>query len=72
MKVTIFSTCVVDLLFPNVGQAMVEVLERLGCETSLPTKFVVVSLHTTAVTTKRVKKFFTMKLIHYCRPMLII
>ncbi|MFT8949595.1 MAG: (Fe-S)-binding protein [Liquorilactobacillus hordei] len=37
MKVTIFSTCVVDLLFPNVGQAMVEVLERLGCETSLPT-----------------------------------
>lgn len=37
MKVAIFSTCVVDLLFPNVGQAMVEVLERLGCETALPT-----------------------------------
>ena len=37
MKVSIFSTCVVDLLFPNVGQAMVEVLERYGCETVLPT-----------------------------------
>ena len=37
-RVCIFSTCLVDLLFPNVGQAMVEVLERLGCETFLPTK----------------------------------
>lgn len=37
MKVSIFSTCVVDLLFPNVGQAMVEVLERYGCEMVLPT-----------------------------------
>lgn len=36
MKVSIFSTCVVDLMFPNVGIAMVEVLERLGCETELP------------------------------------
>lgn len=36
MKVSIFTTCVVDLLFPNVGQSMVEVLERLGCETTLP------------------------------------
>lgn len=35
-RVCIFSTCMVDLLFPNVGQAMVEVLERLGCETVLP------------------------------------
>lgn len=38
LNVSIFSTCVVDLLFPNVGQAMVEVLERFGCETSLPDK----------------------------------
>lgn len=37
-RVCIFSTCLVDLLFPNVGRAMVEVLERLGCETFLPTK----------------------------------
>ena len=36
MKVCIFSTCIVDLLFPNVGQAMVEVLERFGCETVFP------------------------------------
>ena len=32
MKVVIFSTCIVDLFFPNVGAAMVEVLERFGCE----------------------------------------
>ena len=38
MKVAIFSTCVVDLMFPNVGKAMVEVLERFGCETCLPTQ----------------------------------
>ncbi|WP_035446369.1 (Fe-S)-binding protein [Atopobacter phocae] len=38
MKVTIFSTCLIDLMFPNVGQAMVEVLERLGVETELPEK----------------------------------
>ncbi|AUJ31176.1 MAG: (Fe-S)-binding protein [Liquorilactobacillus nagelii] len=38
MKVAIFSTCIVDLMFPNVGQAMVEVLERFGCETSFPNK----------------------------------
>lgn len=38
MKVSIFTTCVVDLMFPNVGQAMVEVLERFGCETTLPDK----------------------------------
>ncbi|RBP99747.1 (Fe-S)-binding protein [Bifidobacterium xylocopae] len=36
MKVVIFSTCVVDLMFPNVGKAMVEVLERFGCETFMP------------------------------------
>ncbi|QDH22524.1 (Fe-S)-binding protein [Saccharibacillus brassicae] len=36
MKVSIFSTCVVDLMYPGVGKAMVEVLERLGCETDFP------------------------------------
>ncbi|WP_150275116.1 (Fe-S)-binding protein [Paenibacillus tepidiphilus] len=36
MKVSIFSTCLVDLMFPNVGKAMVEVLERLGCEIDFP------------------------------------
>lgn len=36
MKVSIFSTCVMDLMFPQVGIAMVEVLERLGIETDLP------------------------------------
>ncbi len=35
-RVCIFSSCLVDLMFHNVGQAMVEVLERLGCETFLP------------------------------------
>ena len=38
MKVVIFSTCIVDLFFPNVGAAMVEVLERFGCETFMPIK----------------------------------
>jgi L-lactate dehydrogenase complex protein LldE len=38
MKVVVFSTCVVDLFFPNVGAAMVEVLERFGCDTVLPKK----------------------------------
>ncbi|WP_218730257.1 (Fe-S)-binding protein [Brochothrix thermosphacta] len=36
MKVTIFSTCLVDMMFPEVGKAMVEVLERFGCKTDLP------------------------------------
>lgn len=38
MKVAIFSSCIVDLLYPNVGKAMVEVLERFGCDTVLPDK----------------------------------
>lgn len=38
MKVVVFSTCAVDLFFPNVGAAMVEVLERFGCDTVLPKK----------------------------------
>ncbi|WHO86527.1 (Fe-S)-binding protein [Limosilactobacillus oris] len=37
-RVCIFSSCLVDLLFPNVGKSMVEVLERLGCQTFLPDK----------------------------------
>ncbi|MBC1522343.1 (Fe-S)-binding protein [Listeria aquatica] len=36
MKVSIFSTCLVDMMFPNVGIAMVECLERLGVETDFP------------------------------------
>ena len=31
-KVSIFVTCVVDQVYPRVGIAMAEVLERLGCE----------------------------------------
>jgi L-lactate dehydrogenase complex protein LldE len=31
-KVSVFVTCVVDQLFPRVGMAMVEVLERAGCQ----------------------------------------
>lgn len=38
MKIAIFSTCIMDLLFPNVGIAMVEVLERFGCDTAMPVK----------------------------------
>ncbi|MDR0298072.1 MAG: (Fe-S)-binding protein [Streptococcaceae bacterium] len=36
MKVSLFSQCVVDLMFPEVGKSMVAVLERLGIETELP------------------------------------
>ncbi len=32
MKVSIFTTCLVDEFFPNVGEATVELLERLGVE----------------------------------------
>jgi L-lactate dehydrogenase complex protein LldE len=31
-RVSLFVTCVVDQLFPNVGMAIAEVLERAGCE----------------------------------------
>jgi L-lactate dehydrogenase complex protein LldE len=31
-KVSVFVTCIVDQVFPRVGMAMVEVLERAGCE----------------------------------------
>ncbi len=36
MKVTVFSTCLIDLMFPHVGKDMIAVLERLGCETTVP------------------------------------
>ncbi|QSF47423.1 (Fe-S)-binding protein [Paenibacillus tianjinensis] len=36
MKVSFFSTCLVDLMTPKVGIAMVEVLVRLGCEIDYP------------------------------------
>ena len=32
MKVSLFITCLVDQLYPNVGVSMVEVLRRVGCE----------------------------------------
>ena len=38
MKVHLFSQCIVDMFYPQVGIAAVEVLERLGCEIVLPKK----------------------------------
>jgi L-lactate dehydrogenase complex protein LldE len=32
VRVSLFVTCVVDQVFPNVGMAMADVLERSGCE----------------------------------------
>ena len=32
MKVSLFITCLVDQLYPNIGVSMVEVLRRVGCE----------------------------------------
>jgi L-lactate dehydrogenase complex protein LldE len=37
MKVALFLSCVNDGLFPNTGQSVVEVLERLGHHVSFPT-----------------------------------
>ena len=36
MKVSLFVTCIVDQVFPQVGIAMAEVLERLGYEVDFP------------------------------------
>lgn len=36
MKVTLFATCLVDMFQGNVGKAVVEVLERLGCDIDFP------------------------------------
>src|SRR5438874_5656105 len=35
-RVSIFVTCIVDQLFPNVGMAMAGVLERIGYEVDFP------------------------------------
>jgi L-lactate dehydrogenase complex protein LldE len=37
MKVSLFITCVSDMIFANVGKNTVEILERLGCEVDFPT-----------------------------------
>src|SRR5579859_7587127 len=36
MKVTLFVPCFVDLLFPNVGISVVQILERLGHQVECP------------------------------------
>lgn len=36
MKVSLFSTCLVDVFFKRVGIATVELLEKLGCEVDMP------------------------------------
>jgi len=36
MKVSLFVTCLVDMFYPNVGKATVELLEKLGCEVEFP------------------------------------
>jgi L-lactate dehydrogenase complex protein LldE len=38
MKIAFFPQCMVDMFYPEVGQAAVRVLERLGCELILPDK----------------------------------
>ncbi|MGI6032718.1 MAG: (Fe-S)-binding protein [Coriobacteriales bacterium] len=38
MKVSFFPGCMVDMFYPEVGIAAVNVLERLGCELELPEK----------------------------------
>lgn len=34
MKISLFITCLNDTLFPQIGIATVQLLERLGCEIS--------------------------------------
>ena len=36
MKIAFFPMCMVDMLYPEVGVAAVNVLERLGCELEMP------------------------------------
>lgn len=36
MKIAFFPGCLVDMFYPEIGVAAVEVLERLGCEVELP------------------------------------
>ena len=35
-RVSLFVTCIVDQLFPKVGMAMADVLERAGCDIDFP------------------------------------
>ena len=36
MKVAFFPMCMVDMMYPEIGIAAVNVLERLGCELEMP------------------------------------
>src|SRR4051812_15392072 len=36
MNVQLFVTCLVDLVYPEVGERTVSLLERLGCSVSFP------------------------------------
>jgi L-lactate dehydrogenase complex protein LldE len=36
LRVSLFVTCIVDQLFPKVGLAMADVLERIGCDVDFP------------------------------------
>lgn len=38
MKIHLFSQCLIDMFYPHVGMAGVQVLERLGCELTVPKK----------------------------------
>jgi L-lactate dehydrogenase complex protein LldE len=37
MRVALFVTCLTDTLYPRTGQAVVSLLERLGCDIAFPT-----------------------------------
>lgn len=57
MKVSLFSTCLVDVFEKRVGIATVELLEKLGCEVDFREhKYVVGSRHITLVIMKRRRK----------------
>lgn len=36
MRLALFATCLTDTLYPRTGQAMVSLLERLGCDVGFP------------------------------------
>ncbi|MDN6812641.1 MAG: (Fe-S)-binding protein, partial [Acidipropionibacterium jensenii] len=36
MTVGLFITCINDVMFPQTGQAVVKILERLGCSVEFP------------------------------------
>ena len=38
MKIHLFSQCLIDMFYPHVGMAGVQVLERLGCDITVPKK----------------------------------